>query len=62
MVDATSRVMPGVTLVLVDNQSQAKYEIKSDEAGRFTFVGLPRGQYHGALRRSDSLPREGTLR
>jgi len=45
VVDSTNRIVPGVTLVLTNLQSQAKYEIKSDGDGRFQFVGLPPGEY-----------------
>jgi TonB family protein len=43
--DSTNRVLPEVTLVLTNLQSQAKYEVKSDKNGRFEFVGLPPGEY-----------------
>jgi TonB family protein len=45
VLDATDRVVPGVTLVLANLQSRAKYEIRTDAAGRFEFVGLPPGDY-----------------
>jgi TonB family protein len=43
--DSTNRVIPKVTLTLINSQSQAKYSIQSDPTGRFEFVGLPRGEY-----------------
>jgi TonB family protein len=43
--DSTNRVIPKVTLTLINAQSQAKYSIQSDPTGRFEFVGLPRGEY-----------------
>lgn len=39
--DPTDRVVPGAKLVLTNEASHARYEIQSDEAGRFEFVGLP---------------------
>lgn len=44
-VDASRGVLPNVTLVLTNEQTGAKYEIKTDRAGRYEFVGLPPGQY-----------------
>lgn len=37
--------IPNVTLVLSNPQRQAKYEVKSNAAGEFEFVGLPPGDY-----------------
>ena len=45
IVDPSNGVLPGVRLVLVNDQTQAKYEIKSDANGRYQFVGLPPGSY-----------------
>lgn len=45
IVDASQGVLPGVTLVLTNEQTQAKYEIKTDHTGRYEFVGLPPGNY-----------------
>lgn len=43
--DESSRGIPGTTLVLTNEQRQMKYEVKTNEAGRFEFVGLPAGEY-----------------
>ena len=43
--DSTNRVVPQITVVLINTQSEAKYSIKSDRNGRFEFVGLPPGDY-----------------
>lgn len=43
--DSTNRVVPQITVVLTNTQSEAKYSIKSDRNGRFEFVGLPPGDY-----------------
>ena len=45
VLDPTNRILPGVTLVLTNAQSHAKYEIRTDSTGRFEFVGLPPGEY-----------------
>jgi TonB family protein len=45
IVDPSQGVLPGVTLVLTNEQTQAKYEIKTDRTGRYQFVGLPPGNY-----------------
>lgn len=45
IVDPTNGALPGVTLVLTNAQSQAKYEVRSDRTGRYEFVGLAAGDY-----------------
>jgi TonB family protein len=45
IVDPTNGVLPGVTLVLTNVASEAKYEVRSDATGRYEFVGLPPGDY-----------------
>ncbi|HKT80488.1 MAG TPA: M56 family metallopeptidase [Vicinamibacterales bacterium] len=45
VVDATNRSVPNVTLTLVNSSTHAKYEVKSDAAGHYEFVGLPPGRY-----------------
>ena len=45
IVDPTSAVVPGATVVLTNAQTQAKYEVRSDSSGRYEFVGLVPGDY-----------------
>jgi TonB family protein len=45
IVDPTNGVLPGVKLILVNEQTQQKYEIQTDRTGRYEFVGLPPGNY-----------------
>jgi TonB family protein len=45
IVDPMKAPLAGVTLVLTNTQSQAKYEVKSDRTGRYEVVGLPPGEY-----------------
>jgi hypothetical protein len=45
VVDPMNGLLPKVTLVLTNTQTQAKYEVRSDETGRFQFVGLPPAEY-----------------
>ena len=45
IVDPTNGVLPGVTLVLTNQQTKAKYEVQTDRNGRYEFVGLPPGDY-----------------
>jgi TonB family protein len=45
VVDATSREIPAATVALTNIQNRATYHVRSDEAGRFEFVGLPPGEY-----------------
>jgi TonB family protein len=45
VLDPTGRVLPGTRLVLTNATSGAKYEVKSDAAGRFQSVGLPPATY-----------------
>ena len=43
--DKTNGLMPGVTLVLTNVQTQQKYEVTSDASGRYHFEGLVQGDY-----------------
>jgi TonB family protein len=45
IVDPSHGLLPGVTLILTNDETKAKYEIKSDRNGRYQFVGLPSGTY-----------------
>jgi TonB family protein len=43
--DATNRVLPDTRLVLSNAPARAKYEVRSDSAGHFTFAGVPPATY-----------------
>ena len=45
IVDSTNGSLPGATVVLTNVQTQAKYEVRSDGAGRYEFAGLVPGDY-----------------
>ena len=45
VVDPTNSGIPRATLVLTNRQTEARYEVRSDQSGRFEFVGLPPGDY-----------------
>lgn len=45
IVDPMNGVLPGVTLVLTNPQTQAKYEVRSDAIGRYEFAAVPAGDY-----------------
>lgn len=45
VVDQTNRSVPDATLVLTDNVARARYEVRTDETGRFQFRGLTPGEY-----------------
>ena len=45
IVDPMNGVLPGVTLVLTNPQTQAKYEVRTDATGRYEFAALPAGDY-----------------
>jgi TonB family protein len=45
VVDPTKSGIPRATVVLTNEERQTKHEVRSDEAGRFEFVGLPPGEY-----------------
>lgn len=43
--DPTNRIVPGVKMSLVNDTTQARYEVMTDGTGRYEFVGLPPGEY-----------------
>ena len=45
VLDGTNRVLPDTRLVLTNAPARAKYEVRSDSAGRFTFAGVPPTTY-----------------
>jgi TonB family protein len=45
IVDPMNGALPDVTLVLTNVQNNSKYEVRSDRAGRYEFVGLAPGEY-----------------
>lgn len=45
VLDPMNGLLPKTTLVLTNTQTQAKYEVRSDQSGRFEFVGLPPSDY-----------------
>lgn len=56
--DPTGRVLPNTRLVLTSTRDQAKFEVRTDAAGRYAFAGLPGADY--AL--EASVPGFATLR
>ena len=45
IVDPLGKSLANATLTLTNVQTDAKHEVRSDQAGRFEFVGLPSGDY-----------------
>ena len=45
VLDPMNGLLPKTTLHLTNTRTQAKYEVRSDESGRFEFVGLPASDY-----------------
>ena len=43
--DQTGAPVPGAAVVLANARTQAKFEVTSDESGRFEFVPLPADTY-----------------
>ena len=57
----TNGSIPKATLTLTNVGTLAKYEVRSDEAGRFEFVGLPPGDYAVRVQSPGFLALTGTL-
>lgn len=45
IVDQLDAALPAVKVVVIDSERDARHEVRTDRAGRFTLVGLPRGSY-----------------
>jgi TonB family protein len=45
VVDPQNSVVPGVTVTLANPAKDVKYEVRTDDLGRFEFVALPAGEY-----------------
>jgi TonB family protein len=45
VVDPMNAALPGVTVVLTNASTQARYEVKSDRTGHYEVGGLPPGEY-----------------
>jgi TonB family protein len=45
VVDGTGAPVPGATVSLTNTQTQAKFQVKTDEGGQFQFVPLPADKY-----------------
>ena len=45
VLDPMNGLRPQTTLMLTNTRTQAKYEVRTDPAGRFEFVGLPPSEY-----------------
>lgn len=43
--DPSGRVLPNTRLVLTNTRDQAKFEVRTDAAGRYAFAGLPGADY-----------------
>lgn len=45
VMDAIGRILPDAPIVLVNTQSSAKHDVRSDQTGHFQFADLPAGDY-----------------
>ena len=45
LMDAIGRTLPDTPIALVNTQSRATHELRSDQSGHFEFTGLPPGEY-----------------
>ena len=51
VVDQMNRAVPDATLVLANDSTGAKYEVRTDRAGHFEFIGLPSADYQLAVQK-----------
>ncbi len=51
VVDQMNRAVPDTTLVLANDSTGAKYEVRTDRAGHFEFIGLPSADYQLAVQK-----------
>ena len=56
VVDQTNRAVPDATMVLASGSTGAKYEVRTDRAGHFEFIGLPSGDYQLAVQKPGFKP------
>ena len=61
VVDSTGAPVPGVSVVLVNARSQSKYEVKTDQNGRYEFVPLPADTYQLEVARAAFKKLENTV-
>lgn len=61
VLDPSNNFVPGATLVLTNTQTQAKYEVKSDRAGRYEFLGVVPGDYAFEAKLPGFMTLRGTL-
>ena len=62
IVDQTNRAVAHATVVLTNTGSQSKYEVRSQDAGQFEFVGLPNGDYALDVQEPGFMPVKDTIR
>jgi TonB family protein len=62
IVDQTNRAVAHATVVLTNTGSQSKYEVRSQDAGQFEFVGLPNGDYALEVTQAGFMPVKDTIR
>jgi hypothetical protein len=61
ILDPFGHGVPGAAIVLTNTANQAKYEVKSDRAGRFEFVGLVQADYAFEVSQAGFSTARGTL-
>jgi beta-lactamase regulating signal transducer with metallopeptidase domain len=61
LVDAIGRILPDVPLALSNVETRQQHEARSDEAGHFSFAGLPAGEYLLEARKAGFATTQGRL-